>query len=167
MCPHPVIRVLIVSGIRLREADVIVNGIYFDAWFMKLFAFVPPLVGFLLLSAVFVAQSMETNRPISDSQAAPQPVPMDQPLTEQNDALASLRRFLADENWQAVDQETRQLLDQWVYSGSDMFSTPLAGNISIETIQTIDQLWLGDGYRDILYADVSAGCPYVHWRAAE
>ena len=25
----------------------------------------------------------------------------------------------------------------------------------------------GDGYRDILYADLSAGRPYVHWRAAE
>ncbi|MEB3213677.1 MAG: GUN4 domain-containing protein [Leptolyngbyaceae bacterium] len=67
----------------------------------------------------------------------PEPVQMNQPLTLQSDAFMALQEFLAEENWQAADQETRRILQSWV--GDVYYGSP--SNISVEVIQEIDRLW--------------------------
>lgn len=127
---------------------------------MKILAFVPPLAGILLLSSALVVRSLE------ESPSAPQPVQMNLPLAQQNDAFAPLRSFLADQNWQAADRETRRLIERWVHPNGDLFGTPLASNIPADALQTIDRLWLdasngrfGFSVQQRIWQEVSAQYP--------
>lgn len=98
-----------------------------------------PLVRFLLLPTVLMTPTAALAETIP---SAPNPTRMDLLLTNQDDAYASLRALLNAQNWQAADQETRRLLEQWVHPNQDIFGTPLASNIPADVLQTLDQLWL-------------------------
>lgn len=105
---------------------------------MKIPGLISPFAGFLVLSMAFATQAM----PGEDaSHSSPRPVPMNLPLTAQNDAYAPLRQYLNTQNWQAADQETRRLLERWA-QGTAPMTTPLVNNIPVDVLQTLDQLWV-------------------------
>lgn len=82
---------------------------------------------------------------LSEAQAqaiAPSPIAQSPSVFPENDALAPLRYHLENQDWQAADRETRQLLDRWVHPNGDIFGAPLAENIPADVLQAVDQLWL-------------------------
>lgn len=101
---------------------------------MSMLRFVAPFAGFLLLSTALlppfaIAETITETNPSSRS-------------VSQNDAYATLRSFLKAHDWQAADQETRRLLEQWVHPNQDIFGAPLASDIPADVLQTLDQLWV-------------------------
>lgn len=52
-----------------------------------------------------------------------------------------LQSLLAAKNWQAADQETRRILQQWIHADGDLFAVPRANTIPVEAIQTLDRMW--------------------------
>ncbi|MBW4419985.1 MAG: GUN4 domain-containing protein [Myxacorys californica WJT36-NPBG1] len=67
-------------------------------------------------------------------------------LTAQTTAAPSqdyklLQNLLAAKNWQAADQETRRILQQWIHADGDLFAVPRANTIPAEAIQTLDRMW--------------------------
>lgn len=106
---------------------------------MKVLTTVPFVAGMLLLSAALATNAVtppQSTAPASPSASSVAQTPA--PVAA-NDTLAPLRSALAEQNWLRADQETRLLLTDLL---GDVYSTPLTGNIPLEMIRSIDQLWL-------------------------
>lgn len=105
------------------------------------------------LSTVAQAQVDPTARQINWSQARPMDV-------------TALEGYLAAQDWQAADAETRRILDSWIHPGGNILGTPLATNIPPEVLQTLDRLWVeasdgrfGFSVQQPIWAEVRAQNP--------
>jgi|GEM_PF-1891642 len=183
------IHVSVISGKRLRE-----NGVEFLAgnllasllyvfyvfyvspnffhvvWCMKVFACFRSIAGIVLFSAAlaapFTALSEARAEAIAPSPVAQSPSALAETALPENDAFAPLRHHLENQDWQAADQETRQLLNRWIHPTGDIFGAPLAQDIPADVLQAVDQLWLeasdgrfGFSVQQRIWQEVSAQHP--------